>query len=113
VGLGGKGDPTQPVGLPLELVPLKDPFSVKPGDALRVRVLFRGKPLAGVNVGWAHADGDGSPAGSVRSDEKGECLVPMAKAGLLTVRLTHMTRPKAADYEWESFWTTLTFRVPE
>jgi protein tyrosine phosphatase (PTP) superfamily phosphohydrolase (DUF442 family) len=24
-----------------------------------------------------------------------------------------MTRPKAIDYEWESFWTTLTFRVPE
>ena len=30
----------------------------------------------------------------------------------MTVRLTHMTRPNAADYEWESFWTTLTFRVP-
>jgi hypothetical protein len=31
---------------------------------------------------------------------------------LMTIRLTHMTRPKTAEYEWESFWTTLTFRVP-
>jgi formylmethanofuran dehydrogenase subunit E len=30
----------------------------------------------------------------------------------MSVRLTHMTRPKGEDYEWESFWTTLTFRVP-
>jgi hypothetical protein len=30
----------------------------------------------------------------------------------MTVRLTHMIRPKAETYEWESFWTTLTFVVP-
>jgi hypothetical protein len=31
----------------------------------------------------------------------------------MTLRLTHMTRPKTKDFEWESFWTTLTFRVPQ
>jgi uncharacterized GH25 family protein len=112
VGDGGGGDPTKPVGLPLEVVPLRDPFGVKPGEALRVRVLFEGKPLADANLGWAHPAGGELPAGTVRTDERGEALVPVAKAGLMTIRVTHMTRPKAADYEWESFWTTLTFRVP-
>jgi uncharacterized GH25 family protein len=112
VGDGGKGDPTRPVGLPLEIVPLRDPFGVKPGDALKVRVLFEGKPLAEANLGWAHPGGGELPAGTVRADERGEALVPVARAGLMTIRLTHMTRPNAADYEWESFWTTLTFRVP-
>jgi hypothetical protein len=50
---------------------------------------------------------------TVRTDKRGEALVPVARTGLMTIRLTHMTRPKATDYEWESFWTTLTFRVPE
>ena len=113
VGDGKAGDPTKPLGLPLEIVPLANPFDVKPGGALKVRVLFREKPLAGAHLGWSHPGGDDLPDGTVRTDDKGDALVPVAKAGLMTLRLTHMTRPKADDYEWESFWTTLTVRIPE
>jgi uncharacterized GH25 family protein len=112
VGSGGGGNPCRVLGLKLEIVPLRDPFAVKPGWVLPVRVLFRGKPLAEANVGWQRpGDGD-SARGYVRTDARGEALVPVARAGLVTLRLTHMTRPKAAEYEWESFWATLTFRVP-
>ena len=55
---------------------------------------------------------DGAAPPPKRTDAKGEALVPIARGGLMTLRLTHMTRPKAADYEWESFWATLTFRAP-
>ncbi len=113
VGDGKGGDPYQPLGLPLEIVPLTDPFSRKVGDALKVRVLFDGKPLADANLGWDHPGDGQDPAGTVRTDSKGEALIPVARAGLMTIRLTHMTRPKTKDYEWESFWTTLTFRIPE
>ena len=113
VGDGKGGNPSKPLGLPLEIIPLDDPFAKKLGDSLKVRVLFDGKPLADAHLGWDHpGDGD-EPAGTVRTDAKGEALVPVARAGLMTIRLTHMTRPKAKDHEWESFWTTLTFRVPE
>jgi uncharacterized GH25 family protein len=113
VGTGGDGDACRVVGLPLEIVPLRSPFALKVGDTLRVRVLFHDKPLADANLGW-DIPGDGeSPRGTVRTDGHGEALVPIAQTGLMTIRLTHMTRPKADDYEWESFWTTLTFRVPE
>jgi uncharacterized GH25 family protein len=107
----GKGDSCRVVGLTLEIVPLRDPLKVKAGEGLPVRVLFQGKALPEANVGWQHP-GDGEIArGYVRSDAKGEALVPVAKTGLMTIRLTHMTRPKAAEYEWESFWATLTFQV--
>ena len=109
----GPGDPCRVVGLPLEIVPLRDPFALKPGDTLGVRVLFRGKPLADANLGWDHPGDGPMPSGTVRTDGQGTALVPVARAGLMTVRLTHMTRPKTKDYEWESFWTTLTFRIPE
>ena len=112
VGEGG-GDPCRPMGLPLEIVPQRNPFAVKPGEALAVRVLFQGKPLAEANLGWQHP-GDGEMArGTVRTNALGEALVPVAAAGLMTIRLTHMTRPKTAEYEWESFWTTLTFRIDQ
>ena len=53
------------------------------------------------------------PAGMVRTDARGEALIPITKTGLMTIRLTHMTRPKKAEYECESFWTTLTFQLPD
>jgi hypothetical protein len=112
VGKGGKGDPCRVLGLPLEVVPLRNPFALKPDDTLRVRVLFQGKPLADANLGWTFPDRGERPAGTARTDAKGEALLPVARTGLMTIRLTHMTRPKAGGYEWESFWTTLTFRIP-
>lgn len=112
-GKDGGGDATKPVGLPLEIVPLKDPFALKKGDTLAVRVLFQNRPLVDANLGWANPDEGESPRGTVRTDAKGEALIPIAKTGLMTIRLTHMIRPKTADYEWESFWTTLTWNVPD
>jgi Domain of unknown function (DUF4198) len=113
VGTAGGGDPCRVVGLPLEIIPLRNPFVLKVGDTLRVRVLFHDRPLANANLGW-DVPGDGDfPLGAVRTDARGEALVPISLLGLMTIRLTHMTRPKQADYEWESFWTTLTFHIPD
>lgn len=109
----GPGDPGRVIGLPLEIVPLSDPFSLKAGATLSVRVLFQGKPLADANLGWDHPGDGAPPSGTVRTDTHGVALVPVARTGLMTIRLTHMTRPKAQDYEWESFWTTLTFHIPD
>jgi Domain of unknown function (DUF4198) len=38
------------LGHELEIVPLSDPLAIKPGQKLRVRVLFRGQLLAGGNI---------------------------------------------------------------
>lgn len=112
VGDSKKGAWDKVLGLPLEIVPMQNPFLVKAGDTLRVKVLFQEKPLGQANLGW-HRPGDGdTPGGTVRTNAKGEALIPISESGLITIRLTHMTRPKAADHEWESFWTTLTWRIP-
>jgi uncharacterized GH25 family protein len=113
VGAGGGGDPCRVVGLPLEIVPLRSPLKLRIGETLAVRVLFQGKPLGEANLGWDLPDDGDAPSGTVRTDARGEALVPIARTGLMTIRLTHMTRPKADDHEWESFWTTLTFRIAD
>jgi uncharacterized GH25 family protein len=113
IGDGPTAVTTKPIGLPLEIVPIVDPFSKSVGDALPVRVLFGGKPLANANLGWDHPGDGEAPAGTVRTDGDGKALIPLAKPGLITIRLTHITRPKAKNFEWESFWATLTWYHPE
>jgi len=112
VGAGGGESWAAPQGLKLEIVPLADPLGLAPRSVLPVRVLFEGAPLARANLCWDHPGNGEDFSGQTWTDERGEALVPIARAGPMTLRMVHMTRPLHPDYEWESFWASLTFRVP-
>lgn len=111
------------VGLPLEIVPLADPASASP---LPVRVLWRGRPLAGVMVrawttplGAAGAPVDAAardsvgPAAERVTDARGEASLMLSGAGEWMIGAVHMlpcTERRQAD--WESWWASLTFARP-
>lgn len=99
-------------GQRLEIVPLDDPFGLTQGDTLRVRVLMHKRPLADARLGYTRPGNGDEPIGTVRTNEKGEALIPIHGPGPMTIRLTHMEHPKTKDYEWRSSWTTLTFAIP-
>ncbi len=99
------------LGQELEVVPLADPLAASVGDTLVVRVLFRGKPLERANLCWDHPGNGEDFTGQTWTDAEGAALDPIARPGLMTLRLVHMTRPLADDHEWESFWASYTFRV--
>lgn len=40
----------EPLGIPLEIVPLTRPYGILPGDAFRVQLLHEGKPLSGAAI---------------------------------------------------------------
>jgi nickel transport protein len=104
------------VGHDLEIVPATDPAAVKAGEPLRVRVLFKGKPLANAKV----ERGDGRtpmaeadiPKFATNAD--GEVDIPIIERGphLLVVdyRVAPSATPElaAADLYNATFW----FAVP-
>ncbi len=97
---------------PVELVPELNPYRLRAGDELPVRILRQGKPLAGVLVvAYPHAE----PTRSVqrRSDEKGRVRLPLAQAGPWLVKAVHMERVEhSEEADWESWWASLTFELP-
>lgn len=101
------------LGQPLEIVPLDNPVLLRPRQTLRVRVLFEGKPLERALLGWDRPGNGHDFTGCVRTDAQGEALVPIAQAGWMTLRLVHMLRPKTAEFEWQSYWASCSFEVPE
>ena len=103
--------PTKPVGLTIEIVPKVNPYTLKKGDNLDVTVLFRGKPLQGIDLAWSHPGLEGKVAGWTKTDQKGDAVVPLVKRGPYMIRLTYMEWVKKETHEWESYWTALTFEV--
>lgn len=105
--VGGAPDESwrEPVGLELEIVPEADPFGLRPGVRLPVRVLKRGKPLAGFAVAAATPGGERR---LVTSDATGRAEVLLDRPGAWLLSGTEI-RPKGDA--WESDFTTLTLEV--
>jgi uncharacterized GH25 family protein len=99
------------VGLPIEIVPEKDPASLKAGESLPVRVLFRGAPAKGLDVMAAStAPGSAKNRSIGKTDANGHISVPVV-SGQWRLHTIHMERSSTPDADWESFWATLTFEV--
>lgn len=107
------------LGYPIEFVPLQNPYELTVGDALEVRLLRAGEPVASQLVyasheGWHGHDEEGGHAEAVktRTDDEGVARIPLSQAGAWYVRTIHMvetTDEPGVDYE--SNWATLTFEV--
>ena len=101
-------------GFPVELVPVSDPYLLKAGDSLKVKVLASGKPLQGAMV-IAMQKKDPAKAVHFTTDAQGTVPVPLSAGGewmLSVVRMAPVTDP-AACVEWESYWGSLTFQMSE
>ncbi|MCU0245037.1 MAG: DUF4198 domain-containing protein [Bryobacter sp.] len=97
------------LGLPIEFVPETDPSQLRPGSQLPVRVLWRGKPAAGLQVEKAW---EGGHAIVGRTDAQGRITVPLEQKGrwrLHAVAIERCAEPRKAD--WESYWASFTFAI--
>ncbi len=99
----------EPLGLALEIVPERDPTALKEGDALPVRVLKGGKPLAGFALGYVSA-GETREHVAV-TDADGRATATLDARGVWLVHGTDLRRVAAADREWESDFTTMVVEV--
>jgi len=96
--VSGAGAPWGSVlGHELEIAPLSDPALARPGTALKVRVIFRGKALAGCDV----ERGDGRTVVAEKdiprftTDADGVASIPIVKSGPQLLVVDHRVRPSA------------------
>lgn len=105
----------RPVGLALELVPEQNPYGLRPGAALTVRVLAAGRPVAGQLVRlWQRGSRGPALLSKLRSNQNGRVLLHLPTPGeylISTVRLEAASVAPGAD--WQSTWSTLTFGLAD
>lgn len=83
---------TRPLGKDLEIVPLKNPLVMKPGDKLPIVVYYQGKPRAGIWVDDRTNDGIRE-----KTDRRGRLMVTVGKRGLQIITAYQDEPYKNAD----------------
>lgn len=114
VGAARSGEYATVLGYPAEIVPLENPYTLKAGGTLRVRLLVDGKPVAGQYVlsGGRTSSGARIQQRNTRSDGDGVATVRLATPGTWYIKFIRMVRLSGdAEADYESKWATLTFAV--
>ena len=102
------------LGYPAELVPLGNPYAMKVGDVLQVKVMVDGTPVANqfVQYGGLSATNGRVAQRNIRSDAAGIVRIPLDRTGTYYIKFINMARvanDPAANHE--SKWGSLTFAL--
>lgn len=103
------------LGYPIEFVPLRNPYDLRPGESISFQLLRDGKPLGNQVVHYSVRQ-PGERSGSERSlrtDARGRLTIVPEQAGQWYLATIHMTEHPEADLDYASQWATLTFAVQE
>ena len=97
-------------GLPLDIIPLSNPYQLKEDDSLSVRVLFRGELLRNQFMVVWHRNRSIFLKVQYRTDANGEIRFPVMPRSRWMVSTVKMVRlEKAAGADWQSYWGSLTW----
>jgi nickel transport protein len=95
---------TKPVGMKLEIIPLKSPYELKAGELLPIKVFFDGRPVEGVTV-EINSDKE-----AFKTDEDGVASVKISGKGMQCIlakkKIPSRDNP---DADYYSYTTAFTF----
>jgi hypothetical protein len=110
---GPQAHVTAPIGLTLEIVPERNPYALRPGEPLPVRVFYQGRPLPGALVKLTDLGRDEKPVEVRRTDAQGRALFRPRQDGEWLLNVV-WTRPLVGDPrgDWDTVFSSLTFGYP-
>ena len=111
-GLPSQAQGDRVLGFTLELVAERNPYAIRAGEELPVRLMYENRPLAGALV-VAMNRLNPSEKLSARTDGDGRVRFQLRPGGMWLVKAVHMIpAPAGTNAEWASFWASLTFEQP-
>jgi uncharacterized GH25 family protein len=101
---------TQRTDLPVDIVPLVNPYTLKNGDSLTAKVYYQKSPLANSTVKVWHRNYDSTSKQELTTNEKGEIKFPVLTNGRWMISTVKILRifydPRA---QWQSYWGSATW----
>jgi uncharacterized GH25 family protein len=89
---------------------LKNPYTLRSGQDLPVRLTYEGRPLPGALV---VAMNRANPAAKVtaRTDKNGQVAFKLPQGGVWLIKAVHMVPADGTNADWASFWASVTFEA--
>ena len=110
-GPAGAGERDRALGFTLELVAERNPYAMRAGQDLPVRLTYESRPLAGTLV-VAMNRTDPSQKLSARSGKDGRVTFKLPRGGVWMIKAVHMIEaPQGTNADWSSYWASLTFEL--
>ncbi len=100
---------SKPLGQRIEIVPLKDPTSMKPGDRLPVKIYFEGEPLYGSGVRISETSSMDATHSLKNVEKEGPLMVEIGSPGFQLVNAKYEMPLEGKKRVW--FACSLTFKV--
>lgn len=100
------------LGFTLELVAERNPYSIRAGEDLPVRLTYEDHALPGALVIAINRQNPLQKL-SARSDKDGRVRFHLPAGGVWLIKAVHMIpAPAGSSAEWQSYWASLTFEMP-
>ncbi|MDL5050103.1 DUF4198 domain-containing protein [Oscillatoria amoena NRMC-F 0135] len=96
-------------GTPIEIVPLKNPYALKPGAEMQFRVVFEGKPLAFTLVKVWNRKDNRTTVQNIYTEKDGTLTTRLSNTGMWMVSCVKMVPAKEEGADWQSYWGSLVF----
>jgi uncharacterized GH25 family protein len=110
LGAGSQTQVTRPLGLPLEIVPERNPYTEPRLATLPVRVIYRGRPLAGALVKLTNLEHDAAPLEMQLTDRAGRANFTMPHDGTWLLNVIWTTPlPRSCETDFETIFSSLSF----
>lgn len=97
-------------GMPLEFIALQHPYSMKKGQSLTFRLLYKGQPDSGALVKIWHRVNGKTEKKEMTTDRNGEITTNISASGKFMLSAVKIERTdNESNADWQSFWASYTF----
>jgi uncharacterized GH25 family protein len=96
--------------LAIDIVPLSNPYLLKNKEQFRVKIFYKGSPLANALIKTWHRVKNKTQKKDLTTNSKGEIVFPVNTNGkwmISTVKMERLTDNPVCD--WQSYWGSLTW----
>lgn len=96
--------------LPVDIIPLSHPYKAENNQSMKVKVLFKGEPLANHKIRVWHKLPSAVKDTSLQSDANGEISFPVTTKGEWMVSCVKIIRlENNPEAQWQSYWGSCTW----
>ncbi|MBT1689604.1 DUF4198 domain-containing protein [Dawidia soli] len=99
------------VGFPLEIIPERNPYSLRTGDVMRFKILKDGKPLFGARVKVWNRKDNRTTLQNIYTEKDGTMETRLSSAGPWMVSVVQTEPSKIAGTEWNTASASLVFGI--